>query len=318
MVNQMHKQNIVSIVNLLKIENTHSFKENYEDGFFVGQGEVGDEKVLVKIFSKQIKGKATGLSKEGKVGELLHRNGLAVPLVLDFGESQNYVWLIRKFYEGEALANFQNGAPFYGYDNLKQNLLDNPEKIITDLGENLKKLRIIKDNSVYSNRYKKELEAYPLSDIEEGLEVNLSKQISFYNQIKSEFLNEFNACASLGDLVPANIIVLENQEIMISDFEWFSFDNKMMDCAFLWLFLWQKPDWQDYLIDSLSMSKKEEDFFRASIIRQIIGWYHFTYNKKLEFNEKREFRKEFYKEHIWTRYLIAAGQSYDELLKVKV
>jgi len=130
----------------------------------------------------------------------------------------------------------------------------------------------------------------------------------YYQSHKHKLSDAKSAMVCMGDLNPANILVCD-QEVYLTDFEWFGVDNDMYDIAFYWLFLWKYPDWQKSLTRRYVLSELDEENFRLNIIRITLScpWW----------NRFERFRVKYNIMHPWVRYPVAAAESFKALMEVK-
>lgn len=240
------------------------------------------------------------------------------PKILKSGINEHYNWIIREFVEGESLSgNFGDERYFFGYDVVDDKFINKRDIITTQLVEYLKIAKSIKADKTHehmSSRYNFDINKYDWALISKKINVDLSNQMDFYKKILAQYSDTSNQSLCFGDLNPGNVLIGENDEVIFSDFEWLCFDNFTFDVAFLWLFLWRYPDWQKYLVDNLISGDKEKEFFRASIIRQIIAYYSGPV-VSLEGEKFNQFVN-FHRKH-WIKYLVACGESFEALMKVK-
>jgi serine/threonine protein kinase len=324
------QQELEKIIKEFSFEETGSIKKDYKNNIFVLIGKINGRNSLLKIASKKNSYRIDQFKKEKMVDDILekHNRDLKKPLVvktdiLGFGENDKFVWIIRKYYPGLSLAAYRPEKVLWGYDVIRSNFLFFRSKIINKIVNNLlslytletdlRKLAISHDD--LPQRYKKNIEDYNVKEIEDELGINLEKQIKFYNVVKKDYFSKENIGASVGDLSPSNIIIKNDDELVFSDFELFCFDNYTADIAYLYLFFWRYRAWQKALVDLTIKNDKDRNFFRASIIKEtmfLYFWPYFTLK-----NKKNIGHKEFNRKHIWRKYLEAAGESFDAIMKVK-
>lgn len=311
----------------VKIVDEMNASENEKKNQALIHGKINGQEVLLKIVPKKDINKISGLKKEALVDNIIEKHNTDFPVqyinkagVLSTGSNENYAWIIRRYYTGRALAKIKGDVVLMGYDILPNKYLLNRKEIINQIVNNLESFKTIKKDfgkvkgEQFPQRYESNLENYCIKEIEKGLTISLSDQVDFYNKNKAEYFYKDNICATVGDLVPANIILKEDNQIIFSDFEWFCFDNYLMDATFLWSFLWRYPDWQNDLLQLSVKDEQEKLFFRMSLIRQIIGKYSITFDPKYQ---KKLKRIEALKKHAWTEYLMAAGESFEAIIKVR-
>lgn len=322
------KEQFAAILSLLNVEAKHIKEDDKKDEALIF-GELNRRDVLVKIVTLSNTSKVSGIEKEALVNNIInkHNSDLRLPYifvgkVLALGRNEDYAWIIRSFYKGRSLSKIKDNVVLMGYDILPRKYQLNRKDVIDQIVYNIDSLRTLEMDSedsktslsVFKERFEKKLEDYSIKEIEEGLSINLEKQINFYNKNAQAYYKNSNIKATLGDLVPANIILKNDKQLIFTDFEWFCFDNYMMDVTFLWTFLWRYPDWQKYLLEKSVITEKDKIFFRMCLIRQIIGKYDLTFRSVIKRDEIRIGKL---KKHIWSKYLVAAGDSFEAILKVK-
>jgi thiamine kinase-like enzyme len=151
--------------------------------------------------------------------------------------------------------------------------------------------------------------------VEGELGIDLSNQEIFFNKIKGEYFKKENIKACINDLTPANVIIKDDGQLVFSDFELFSFDNYTVDIAYLWIFLWRYRNWQRELLLNTIKNDRDREYFRASIIRIMFLLYDWPYNSMK--NKPKLKHEKYNRRHIWAKYLIAAGKSYEAIMEVK-
>lgn len=322
MYTQKDYRNLIKKINIYEKE---VIRKNLKHGFFIIHGSYDKKDVLVKAVSKKEKDKVKSMEKEISVNQILQNKFKKIFIgtkVIKVGQNKDFVWIIRDYYEGESLANSEDKNEIIcGYDKLQKKYLSYKTTIIKQVIKNLNLLRKIDINTFkavpfFEGKYKIDLEKYYLSDIENGIQYDINKSVNYYNKIKKDFFNKDNVKANIGDLNPSNVIITKEIKVLFADFEWFSFDNYMMDLSFFWLFLWRYPDWQKEFLEKAINNNSDKLFFLASIIRQIIGWYDHIYRNDRLLTSNVISDRINYKNHIWTKYLIAAGESFDAIIKV--
>ena len=302
-------------------------KKDLTAGKIIAVGEYRGTESLLKVVPKQ-SAKVALFEIEKKVDQILmdynksSENKLFRTEILNYGNYKNYFWSVRRYYVGNSLAELDPKKSMLGYDILRENIAKSPEYIVDEIANNLSNFRKIKPeydkfqigNNFFHERFQKALEDYNITQIEKTLDSKLNNQLQFYNKNKSEYFEQDNISASIGDLTPANILILEDDKVAFFDFELFNFDNYSMDVAYLWLFLWRYPVWQGLLIKKIIASDKDRLFFRMSVIRILFLLYDWPYCSTTSLKTDKI---EFLRNHIWTRYIAAAGESYEKLISIR-
>lgn len=308
----------------LKLKEIKVYKKNLGAGYSVALGEIAGKKLVLKIVEKSNNESVLNLRKEIRAGRLItsynRDNPNAQIRVVDAvksGESVNCYWLLRKYCPGEALWGGKDDQKeiLWGHDILNANFLADREKIIGGIVDNLNLFQKIgkkndsekKIMSGFKKRFDNEIKDSVIKKAQDVIGFNLKRQHDFYLSNRKDYLSDENICACVGDLVPANIIVDKNSEdknnIFFSDLAYFCMDNYMVDRAYFWLFLWRYPKWQDYFLKLVIATEKDKKHFRLSLIREMLS---------LDWHERL-----IGVDHIWLRYLKAAGESFKALMRVK-
>lgn len=315
-------------LNKLGIEVVQILRNNTEEGYFVIIGNIGSQLVLLKLISKSSHERMERTKKDIAIEAIInkynlkHLDKINKNRIINTGEDKDFIWIIREYIRGSSLATTsnKNSTLLYSYDLIDEKFYDKKNKILDCVVATIDAIRQIKVSSFYINeglsftsRFPQNISEEYVQPIERGIDFNLNDQINFSNKLYSKKNQSSNTAMCFGDLVPANIIYGEDGKIYFSDFEWFGFDNYMFDVTYLWLFLWRYPNWQTYFLDKTISNQKDRNYFRANLIKAVIGWY----NSMKIFKKEKNFRNDEFKNHIWTRYLIAAGQSFDSIMKVE-
>lgn len=309
------------ILDSLKFLPEEVIRHDDANGQYILKGDFKGRLVLLKIIALKNKAKAENLNKEYLVTTELFKNKFfGDGLLLE--KDKKFVWYIREFIEGKSLSQY-NGSQLvalYDYDILDSALASKSSAIVPEISNLLKSVRTNKTKtsfptSLLSKRWSVDLENYDIEAIEKGVGSSLSRSASFYNAVKKAYLAPEKTAICLGDLVPANILFNDRTgKINFIDLEWVCLDNIEMDASFLWLFLWRYPEWQKKLLNFFG-NGIDKDSFRASVIRQIIGWYDPFFRPKTISKENGQIK--IYHDHIWVKYMIVAGESYEKLISIR-
>src|SRR3989344_55144 len=310
------------------LENQISFSKETEYFFsekamiYITSGHVNGREVVLKVAGKANKNKTASLKKEIATYAIFKSQKNSFPLdrmavkIDDHGENENIIWILRRFYQGDTLTNYINRQKslLNGYDFISPQFQDKPKEIITELLNILKPLQkidnedLIDSGAKFVPRYKKDIEDYDTVTLSKMLDVDLSSSLLFYNEYKDQFFSEDNLVVCMGDFIPPNMIINKENKIVLTDFEWLCYDNQQLDITFLWLFLWRYQKWQKELELSV-IDGQDGIFFRSNAIRMILDWYCNLLDPRNEKTELLEKNIDLCKNHIWTRYLLAAGES---------
>lgn len=297
-----------------------------DSGVYIYKGEYKKTKALLKIVPLRDTEKIKKQQREILVSKIIinHNNlhpNQQIPATetLASGELGGFFWVIRKYINGDSLSGtreIKKGVPLVGYDYIKDEYLDSPEIVKIIL------LKVLNVQSINSNlsliskldkRFVVDFDDSECLTAGKALDISLSKQASFFNQFKEEYFDKKNRKPCHGDLNPANIIIDNAGNVFLTDFEYFCLENYMIDYTFLWLYLWRYPRWQEAIEQCIHT--EDWEFFRASIIRLTLPMYLKVFGRRnyhYDENVRRSHRS-----HVWLKYLIAAGESYETILKVK-
>jgi len=240
---------------------------------------------------------------------------IKITRVVEKGENKDYFWIIREYIDGASLSDnmtayddiksifFKKDSSFDYLSQITDNI-DKFKRIITYLSEEEKK-------TFFAHNSRKVLEN-PLEFIEQSQKkplFDLENQKKFLESIHGEYYNVKNLSVTMGDLNPANIIVSRDHKVFFSDVSNMTIDNKILDVAYLWIFFWMSQKWQKKLIKKFIKTKTDENFFRFSIIRVSVPF---------AWQNNQDMPKVLSKRHqYWQKYLIAAGESFEAIMKVK-
>jgi len=310
------KNDYLTVTKLAEFEEGKMIKADPAYGVFNAIGMIGSKKVLLRVVPNSDIVRIAGFKHELKISKVLERSisGLNFPRSISVGSNDKLTWSIREYFEGEGLTNYAGtGSVLFGYDLIKKKYQNDYLKIILWLDQNIKLIHTCKSVELIilvsrrGKRFNLDSSMKKLDRIQNILNIDLTKQVSLYNKYKNWY-SENNQVPVVGDLVPANIIVGDRGKYFLSDFEWFSFDNKFLDIALFWLFLWRYPSWQKTFLQNQISSSEDKNNFLLSVIRIIIScdWHERLMQQSHEYNK-----------HIWFRYLVAAGESFDSIMTIR-
>jgi hypothetical protein len=315
------------LIKELNFQELQVVRKDFNEGVFLLTGQINKKPVFFKIFPLFDKRRLEGIRKEVKVDKIIKKhNEMRTSVfidrteILNYGNNKDFNWLIRTFYQGETLgqikSSLENAIFADKLSVIRREFLLNRDNIINQIAKNIFDFRTINysDEFLFSRRYKSNIEEYDIGTVEEALNIKLKNQLFFYKFNKIQYFRKSNINACIGDLTTTNILIKNNGDLFFSDFEWFSFDNQMMDIAFLWLYLWRYPDWQHIFLKHFIEEQKDKFNFRASIIRILTDLFNLKFDKKIILNDKILGVRKAYKNHIWAKYLIAAGNSFETII----
>lgn len=239
--------------------------------------------------------------------------------VVGHGSSDFYIWLIREYSVGESLSNpaGKKLSGLFNHDIIDKRFEKHKYIIINNIADGLNYLSEIKSEDIekkfnigiFNTRFDINLNEKKLTETQNKFNINLSRQSEFYNNFFHKYSDKSKMIPSMGDLMPSNILICPDKSIKFMDFEHFNIDNYLLDGTFLWLFLWNYPDWQQELIKRLIKTQADQENFRASIIRLLLSCFdYFKINPSDKYAGVRA----------WQEYLQAAGQSFEEIMMVRV
>lgn len=318
-------EKIKEILSSLSFVESQKLKQDKKREEFIFVGEIKGRSVLFKISNKKNFHRVSMFEKEKAVDKIFekHNKDLSNPLIVKTdifgsGEERGYIWIARKYYPGKSLSYFQSDKPFFGYDVIRRNFLLKKNQIINKIIENIETINLLETDlrrlSVEKNFFNRRFSENPdFSVLEKTHNLNTDKQQAFFQKNKSEYFDKSNIKASTNDLHPGNIILKSDNQLVFSDFEHFTFDNYTVDIATLWLFLWRYKNWQKYFIEKTINNDADRMMFRMSMIR-LYQYFHklpLVGEKNLQKGKKNAgFSK-------WMKYFVAAGDSFDAIMKVK-
>jgi len=300
-----------------------SIIEEPENGRLLIQGTYKAAPALIKIYNQNVE-REKRLKKEKIADEVIDCYNQKNPKekiikvdVLDLDSNGDFIWLVRRFHPGVSLANPQGKLSelnvLFNHDLISNKFIGDYNKIIGQIANNLKFFRHINDKrlknqDLFEPRFLKKIDFAAVERIYQKLNINFNKIETIYNQLAPQYFDSKWFGANINDLMPSNVLIEGNKTVRLLDFELFSLDNYTIDICYLWLFLWRYPEWQKCLINDLIKCETDKEFFRISLIRIVtsnLGWF-----LRLPGEENRE-------GHIWIKYLQAAGESFEIIMKVK-
>ena len=289
-----------------------------EEGLYIAVGEIDGRKVCLKIIPLKLSGRVEWIKKDVQVSQLLSKKTNLDFNVLKFikeGQTEKSYWFLREYVEYNSLANYEEDGFLHGYDIVEQEFLNDDvvNKVITILQQ----FREIEVNNVKLSDYKR----FPvkisdkLSIVEDAMKIDLRNVEDFFDRNLVMYLSDEKTPTAMGDFSPSNLLI-ERDQFYIFDFEHFGRDNYMIDTAYFWLFIWRYKEWQELLIKALVKNETDQKCFNLSVIRIIIH----VYSSYLTIADA-ELRKKMLasmQNFIWKKYLLAAGISFEELIRVDV
>lgn len=288
-------------------------KINASKTFLVAEGVASGKKTLIKIATKA---ESTKLLRERDISVFLDQSiqpdKRFYTSVTKFFEDEGYQWLLRDFAAGDSLTSYgKSDDVLMGYDKLTETFSDLCGEIVPKIVAKVQMLQKIEEFEGFSfanRRFREDFGDEECNILFKIHNLNAEVAINAFNLYKKHYYLEENIVISTSDLVPPNVIITPKSDIILTDFEWMTRDNYMLDFAQLWLYLWRYSNWQQELVSSALKSDEDRNNFRISIIRALLFFLSTALTTK---------QKNYYTDHIWKRYLIAAGESFEALINVK-
>lgn len=253
---------------------------------YISHGEIEGSKILVKVLPTSEASKIKSYLKELEVEKIISA-AISSGQTKDFnhteviktGQNEEYFWVLRKYYAGDSLCDYSKlqDTTLFGYDVIEDKFVDQYETLLPRIVSSLEHLSSVPaQNDIFSNRLSLDLSQDNLKQIAEIAQLDIAKLNNWYESFAKKEISGESLSASWGDMVPANVIIDKDLAVYFSDFEWFSWDNRMFDVAFFWLFLHRYPEWQKKLL-SLSLKNEADKLnFRLSLARIVVNckWHH--------------------------------------------
>lgn len=219
------------------------------------------------------------------------------------GKFGKFYWAIREFRAGTSLSYIDIKRSLVGYDILRKKYIDKNKMILNSIFEGLDFLQSLPAQSIkQGSRYKRDVSEYDIPGIEGYLGIKLTKILEFFNKYKNTYWSIDRMAICHGDLSPSNIIVSE-KEVYLIDYELSSVDNRMMDIAYLWLFLWRYPNWQHDIIEAYVEDQEMQVEFTISVQRILLFIYWLPGNFLKGQSRAKEDIISYNRNHVWTKYL---------------
>lgn len=320
----MKNKGLESVFSVIGFEKMKTIKGSPESTFGIYFGIFKKQEVILKVARNSYKLKIEQLEKEIFIDNKIIKNikkdkQINAVEVIEHGYNQDFSWVIRSFASGQSLAKYNPKFPLLGYDLIEKKFLKSEKIIISQIKNIIESIETVDISNYHSpmlkSRYQSDIKNYDIIAVEKYYDINLKNHLAFYEANFENYSKKSNIRLSIGDLTPANLIVDSTGVVALSDYELFSLESNLMDLTYLWLFLWRYPNWQKLLIEDKILSEQDKIFFRLNIIKILLFLYSWPWGCVSEItNEKK---KEQNRLHIWKRYLIAAGESYEAILKVK-
>lgn len=295
------------------------------------KGHIGEMEALFKSYGNSIAIKSANILREGQASQFLKKtnqsqgNNIPIFEVIDYGKSKNFSWLIRKYYQGETLGINSNQCSDFLYidrfTHLNEKIISKYKTVVDQIN---KKIRILttldaNDNELAQFNAKRFIDK-PSPDLflkmSHCLDLNLDRQEKLFNQNLKSFFSKNNLRATVSDLAPTNVFIKNGGDILFYDLEWFCLDNYMIDITFFWLLLWRYHNFQNEIIKIAVKSDQDKQYFRINLIRIVITLFDLIFNDGEKETKHYQKTKLICQDHIWSKYLQSAGNSYEDILSV--
>jgi|GEM_PF-1123211 len=316
---QDYRNEYKNLISELEINKEKIIHANFEFGYFILSGEIHRRDILLKVAPVFDIKRVEHIFREAVADGIIerHNQDLKKPFifrtkVLEVGQNQTFAWIIRRYYKGMSLADptkdFQRKIPDR-FSLLQVKYLKEKNKVLTQVIDNIESIQSLETDfrrlkikkSFFEKRFLADFSNSDTEILQDLLDINLLPSFEYFTSNKGNYFSGQAITATISDLTPANLIIRKDGRLYFSDFEWFCFDNSTLDVAFFWLFLWRHPSWQKKLVSLYSKNNNFYSDFRLSLIRIILTWYLRAWEDQT--NKGKDFFRNEYKDHAWTRYL---------------
>lgn len=323
-----YKLAVENLINKIGFVEKEVYKKDFKNEVCLLSGEITGKNVVLKIFSAKNERRIVGTQKEFLVDRLIdnyNKNSsdkIKKTDIITLDHNDEIVWVIREYIFGESLCGTQFDPSYLitpdKLSTIRDKFLLNRQSIVQNTAKRLLSLqKITGDKKSFDKQFKENIKDCPISEIEAGLGISLDEQLCFFKKNSKCFYSADRQVACMGDITPANVIIRGLDDALLTDFEWFCYDNLFIDIAHFWLFLWRYPDCQDVWISNFIKSEDDKRDFHLSVIRILINMMGKVFIDSSNTRDNIAEIRQAYKKHIWRRYLEAAGTSYDKILITK-
>lgn len=290
-------------------------KTTGQGNFLVGMGNKDDRRYLIKIANKADSSQLNKISLEIANMNFLDRTihgSKFYTSVIGSWDDDDYKWLLREYIEGGSLSLYQDSDEvLMGYDSLSSEYLNRGDEITGAVVEKVYDLQAISDFLDYKFAPQRFWSSFSDDDGLKLLDIHqldARPALDYFSKHRVDYFAAKKIKISNCDLVPSNIIVSKDGRVYLTDFEWMTLDNYMMDFAQLWLYLWRYQNWQQSLLKKAIKSDADKENFRLSVVRAVLTFLLTATTAK---------KVQYYKNHLWRKYLIAASESFESLMNIK-
>ncbi|MEX1051934.1 MAG: phosphotransferase [Patescibacteria group bacterium] len=204
-----------------------------------------------------------------------------VPGYLSHGQDEGISWLLYRYVEGKAMGNTFLAEP------TPHTMLPLTRQVsIFRATEKPANLNLKNRDSQFYREHLKAVLKYHAASISMYLPQKTQERILELNHQNQGTLDRFCTSLSHGDLHPGNIIINDDRVSLI-DWETIHIDNYVADTAFLWLRLWNMPNWRNALAHSLFSdfpADETAELFRYIVLHNLIDEFAFWRAVQLENN----------------------------------
>lgn len=307
----------IQFVHTIGLEFKQIFKCDLESGLFVCLAEQYGRLYTVKIVSTKAEFLAERVRKEMAVTLFLREinHNMNIANIHSSDEADGFLWFVKDYITGKTLRDYDNDKklPFFAdrMGLMRGEFLSARESIVDGLSAIVASFQNLKSESPsLSNRYQQKFLNQEWTGLGELTGCDLSTTVKFYNNNIGTYLDEQNTCGSMGDLSLGNVVV-DAGRVSLIDLEFFSFDNITMDAAYFWLSLHCHADWQKLWLERNLRDQNDMTMFRLSLIRILAGLLLGAKDYLIKSGEVK-----YLPDHIWSKYLVAAGESLQALTEI--
>ena len=195
--------------------------KNLKTGYFILYGEINRRDVLLKVFPISEVRKVGNTYKEAMADAIIERHNknlkkslILKTRVLEVGQNETFVWIIRRYYHGLSLTAPEESKNLFGPDKfsvIQTKFLGRKDRILPQVVSNLEALKSLEpdfhllgvEESFFEKRFKTEFSSYEVAKLEDLLSCDLTAQTNFFNHYQADYFSNRNIVATLGDLIPA-------------------------------------------------------------------------------------------------------------------
>ena len=311
-------------------------KEILKDGTFSGRfvilGEYHKEQAIIRVIASDDQDNIKKLKREILSVEAVQLDNkiknCIIAKQLKNGKTDEFVWSIRKYYNYKILADqaLDKKGLFHGFDTIDNEFVLQYRPIIKSMVENLEILQSTADyyrtkynvSDLISEKYLFDFSKFNYKLLARAIPMNFDILKDLYKSQSNFYNYQKNLVPCHGDLSPANLLIDNKKNTIMLDLEYFCFDHSFLDVVYFYLFVWRYPKWQEEIIQKIIITEQDKINFRISVIRIILSCYNEGLEGFKKYDDDLLSQKiPLYRDHIWPKYLQAAGESFEAIVKVK-